>query len=113
MRDRRGSGFDPRVLDAFLAVEQRLAAQATGPEVGLPSAAGASAFGPPARGALSPREREVLQLAADGRSALEIAQALVLSPGTIKTHFHRIYAKLEARDRAGAVATGLRRGLID
>ena len=61
---------------------------------------------------LTPREREVLQLAADGRSTNDIAALLVVSPGTVKTHLQHIYAKLEARDRASAVAIALRLGLI-
>jgi PAS domain S-box-containing protein len=61
---------------------------------------------------LTPREQEVLQLAAEGSSTSEIAAALVLSSGTVKTHFQHIYAKLDARDRAAAVATALRLGLI-
>jgi DNA-binding CsgD family transcriptional regulator len=62
---------------------------------------------------LSPRQREVLQLAAEGLSTREIADVLVLSPGTIKTHFQHIYEKLDARDRASAVAAALRHELID
>jgi len=108
MREGRGTTFDPDVLDAFFAADERLAAglppASPGPR---PAAAGKE------RGALSPRERQVLQLAADGHSALDIADALFLSPGTVKTHFQRIYAKLGARERAAAVATGLRRGLIE
>jgi PAS domain S-box-containing protein len=61
---------------------------------------------------LTPREREVLQLAADGRSTRDIAGLLVVSPGTVKTHLQHIYAKLDARDRASAVATAMRLGLI-
>jgi PAS domain S-box-containing protein len=61
---------------------------------------------------LTPREREVLQLAADGRSTRDIAGLLVVSPGTVKTHLQHIYAKLDARDRASAVATAIRLGLI-
>lgn len=61
---------------------------------------------------LTPREREVLQLAAEGRSTRDIAGLLIVSPGTVKTHLQHIYAKLEARDRASAVATGIRLGLI-
>ncbi len=113
MHDGRRSDFDPDVLDAFLAVDDRLAEEMAGPEVGLPSALGRVARGPMPPRTISPREREVLQLAADGRSPREIAELLVVSPGTVKTHFQRIYAKLEARDRAAAVATGLRRGLIE
>jgi PAS domain S-box-containing protein len=61
---------------------------------------------------LSAREREVLQLAADGGSTRAIADILVLSPGTVKTHFEHAYAKLGVCDRAAAVAEALRRGLI-
>jgi PAS domain S-box-containing protein len=63
-------------------------------------------------GILTPRERAVLQLAADGRSPPEIARILLVSPGTVKTHFQHIYRKLGAHDRGSAVAKGLRGGLI-
>jgi DNA-binding NarL/FixJ family response regulator len=62
---------------------------------------------------LTPRELEVLQLAAHGKSAPEIAQELFVSRDTIKTHLKHVYAKLEVHDRAEAVAEGLRRGLIE
>jgi PAS domain S-box-containing protein len=61
---------------------------------------------------LTPRERQVLQLAAEGRSTREIADLLILSPGTVKTHLHHIYTNLGARDRASAVATAIRLSLI-
>lgn len=53
--------------------------------------------------ALSDRELEVLRLMAAGLSNREIARQLVLSLGTVKTHLHNIYGKLEARNRAQAV----------
>ena len=62
---------------------------------------------------LTPREREVLQLAAEGLSGPSIAERLVVSPGTVKTHFSNIYEKFGVGDRAAAVARGLRFGLID
>ena len=62
---------------------------------------------------LTPRELEVLQLAAYGLSGRKIAHQLVVSPSTIKTHFNHIYEKLGAADRAAAVATALRLGLIE
>jgi len=62
---------------------------------------------------LSPRELEVLRLAAEGRSGPEIARHLVVSPSTVKTHFEHIYAKLGVGDRAGAVAYAMRAGMID
>ena len=52
---------------------------------------------------LTPREAEVLKLIAAGRSNAEIAQTLVLSPATVKTHVNRIFYKTGARDRAQAV----------
>jgi PAS domain S-box-containing protein len=61
---------------------------------------------------LTPRQRQVLQLAAEGRSTREVARLLAVSPATVKTHLHHIYANLEAQDRASAVATALRLGLI-
>lgn len=62
---------------------------------------------------LTPREREILQLASQGLTVPSIAERLVLSPATVKTHFQNVYAKLPASDRASAVAQALRRGLID
>jgi two-component system nitrate/nitrite response regulator NarL len=61
---------------------------------------------------LTPRERDVLQLAADDLSAPGIAQQLRLSPATVNTHFGHIYVKLDVNSRAGAVAKAMRLGLI-
>jgi DNA-binding CsgD family transcriptional regulator len=61
---------------------------------------------------LTAREREVLQLASYGGTAATIAERLVLSPGTVRTHLGNIYTKLGVGDRAAAVAEGIRRGLI-
>jgi PAS domain S-box-containing protein len=62
---------------------------------------------------LTPRELEVLQLAARGHTAPQIAEELVVSRDTVKTHLRHVYAKLEVNDRAAAVAQALRLGLID
>jgi DNA-binding CsgD family transcriptional regulator len=62
---------------------------------------------------LTPREIEVLALAAEGKTVPELAQELVLSPATVKTHFSNIYEKLEVGTRAAAVATAMRLGMID
>lgn len=61
---------------------------------------------------VSPREREVLELLAEGLSNRQISDRLVVSLETIKTHVRNILAKLGAESRAQAVATGLRDGLI-
>jgi DNA-binding NarL/FixJ family response regulator len=62
---------------------------------------------------LTPREVEVLQLAANGRSGNEIAASLTVTPATVKTHFERIYLKYGVSNRASAVAKAIREGLID
>jgi LuxR family maltose regulon positive regulatory protein len=53
---------------------------------------------------LSARELEVLQLLAQGLSNREIAENLIISPGTVKTHVHNICGKLNVRNRTEAVA---------
>ncbi len=67
----------------------------------------------PQRGTLSPRELEVLSLVADGTTNREAAAKLFISEASIKTHLLHIYAKLDVRDRAQAVAEAYRRGLLD
>jgi DNA-binding NarL/FixJ family response regulator len=61
---------------------------------------------------LSPREIEVLKLVADGATNQVAARKLLVSETTIKTHLLHIYTKLGVRDRASAVATAYKRGLI-
>ena len=65
------------------------------------------------RAPLTPREVEILQLAADGLTAPEIAEVLVVSRHTVRTHFRNIYGKWRVPDRAAAVAEAFRQGLID
>lgn len=61
---------------------------------------------------LTDREMDVLRLLAAGRRNREIAEALVVSEATVKTHVNNIFAKLGARDRAGAVVRALELGLL-
>lgn len=63
--------------------------------------------------ALSPREREVLELMAQGMSNGEIAGALFLSETTVKTHVGRILAKTASRDRVQAVVFAFEAGLVE
>jgi two-component system nitrate/nitrite response regulator NarL len=62
---------------------------------------------------LSSREREVLNLIAQGLSAPEIGKRIHLSTTTVKSHLHTLYEKLGVSDRAAAVAEGMRRGLLE
>ena len=64
-------------------------------------------------GSLTPREIEVLALAADGLSGRELADELALSPATVKTHLKNVYMKLGVNSRAAAVARAIRLGVID
>ena len=61
---------------------------------------------------LTPRELEILDLAAAGCNGPMIAARLVVSAATVRTHFEHIYEKLDVRDRAAAVAKAMRLGLI-
>ena len=62
---------------------------------------------------LSPREREVLQLLADGMGVSQISRQLFISDSTTKTHISKLYDKLGAGNRAQALMTALRLGLLE
>ncbi len=90
-----------RLIEAFVSGDH-----AGGDRVPGPAPAGAGVE------KLTPREREVLALVGRGRSNTEIAQELVLSPLTAKTHVARLFAKLGARDRAQLVVAAYESGLV-
>jgi len=75
--------------------------------------AGAAAPEAPEAPAITPRQADVLTLASHGMTCNEIAEQLVLSPGTVRTHLENVYLKLGVSDKAAAVATALRHGLIE
>jgi DNA-binding NarL/FixJ family response regulator len=62
---------------------------------------------------LTTREREILQLLADGMSNADVATQLFISQETVKSHVRHILAKLEADTRTHAVAIALREAIID
>jgi DNA-binding NarL/FixJ family response regulator len=62
---------------------------------------------------LTAREREILQLLADGMSNADVARRLVISQETVKSHVRHILAKLEADTRTQAVAIALRESIIE
>jgi DNA-binding CsgD family transcriptional regulator len=67
----------------------------------------------PAPPKLSGRESEVLSLLADGLGTSEIASSLFMSESTAKTHITHIYQKLGAVNRAQALVSAMRLGLLD
>lgn len=71
------------------------------------------ATGRDGRDILTPREREILQLLADGNSNADVAARLFISQETVKSHVRHILAKLEADTRTQAVAIALREAMID
>lgn len=61
---------------------------------------------------LSEREREIMQLVAEGRSSKEIADLLSIAPSTVETHRAHLFQKLDVRNTAELVLYAVRRGLI-
>lgn len=66
----------------------------------------------PSGGDLTPREREILRMVAEGRSSPEIARDLDLSVKTVEGHRGRIMAKLDSKNVAGLVRHAIRLGLV-
>ncbi|WP_432097542.1 response regulator [Streptomyces sp. bgisy100] len=85
---------------------------AQGPAGDGPGGTGRRAADAERLAALTGREREVLVLVAGGLSNDEIAERLVVSPLTVKTHVNRAMAKLRARDRAQLVVIAYESGLV-
>jgi DNA-binding NarL/FixJ family response regulator len=88
---------DEVFLDA--AVARRLAQEIRAPHSGL--------------GALTPREREILVLVAEGRSNREIAAHLVISERTARTHVSNLLGKLNLSSRTQAALVAIREGLVE
>jgi DNA-binding NarL/FixJ family response regulator len=78
----------------------------------LPAAPRAERADSTTGGALTPREREVLALLAEGVGNKTIAWKLAISEHTVKFHVASIMGKLNATSRTEAVAVGIRKGLI-
>jgi RNA polymerase sigma factor (sigma-70 family) len=62
---------------------------------------------------LTPREREVLELLAEGLTMQQIGRRLTISPRTVETHVAKLYRKLEVRSRVQAIAKAASLGLLE
>jgi DNA-binding NarL/FixJ family response regulator len=89
-----GAYFDPRIAHIVLS-------KVTGNDTGTPASS-----------PLTPRETEVLRLAAGGAGNTEIAERLHIGLGTVKNHIRDILEKMAASDRTQAAVEALRRGYI-
>jgi DNA-binding NarL/FixJ family response regulator len=96
----RGAGPDELRSAVAAAVEQERFVDPAVPQSG-------------SRGRLTRRQRQILQLLANGGSTTIAAEELQVSEETVRTHTKNILARLEARNRAHAVAIGLRESLIE
>jgi DNA-binding NarL/FixJ family response regulator len=112
-----GKGVGPQeLLDAIRVVaegEALLSPKATSALVAqFASSTPPTSASPAALDALTARERELVRLVASGMSNDEIADQLVISPLTAKTHVNRAMMKLDARDRAQLVVIAYQSGLM-
>lgn len=96
----RGAGPDELISAVTAAAEQERFVDPAVPQRGH-------------HGRLTRRQRQILQLLADGGSTTIAAEELQVSEETVRTHTKNILARLEARNRAHAVAIGLRESLIE
>lgn len=111
----RGTG-DPAaatgVADAARTVAHRLGARPLLDELVLLGSAPGRATAPSVSGSLTPREREILTLVAEGRTNGEIGRQLFIATKTVSVHVSNILAKLDASSRTEAAAVARRRGLL-
>ena len=90
------SAISKHVVDAYLDRD----AKGTAPEEGAPL------------DGLTPRQREILQLVAEGKSTKDVARLLNLSVKTVEAHRGQIMTRLEIHDLAGLVRYAIRTGLV-
>ncbi|MFC7493407.1 MULTISPECIES: response regulator [unclassified Nocardioides] len=103
-------GKDTRAGDVVNAALHAVKAPQSFLCAGLPGAMMRRASSAPTR--LTPREQEVLELLADGLGGAGIAKRLYMGESTAKTHITHIYDKLGASNRAQALVTAMRTGLL-
>jgi two-component system, NarL family, response regulator DegU len=103
---------DCSIDDISAAITSALNGEKTFLEPAEAEAVEANAEKDSAKGIITAREAEVLQMIADGRNTSEAAKELYVSVKTVKNHLASAYAKLDAHDRTPAVLRAARLGLI-
>jgi DNA-binding NarL/FixJ family response regulator len=88
---------------------QRTSEQSAGANAGGPAHSGS----PPGSEKLTPRQREILQLIAEGNTTKEIAKKLEISVKTVETHRTQLMERLDIHDIAGLVRYSIRVGLVE
>lgn len=101
----------PDVVDALLAVSR--GEKVVAPELQAAVVSQIRMRASADRPMLTPREQEILVLMSRGLSGPEIARQIFISPSTVKSHTEKLYDKLGVSDRAAAVATAMRMGLLE
>jgi DNA-binding NarL/FixJ family response regulator len=104
-----------RLIQAYVVAQaEGTPATVAGPGPSAANGSPRAANGSPraAIAGLTQRERDILTLVAAGMSNKEIAEELVLSPLTVKTHVSRVLGKLAARDRAQLIVIAYEGGLV-
>ncbi|HEY1971666.1 MAG TPA: response regulator transcription factor [Pseudonocardia sp.] len=107
-----------QVLEGYATIDPAVQHHLVDAIAASPAAAGPPAPSPPDPprprlvDELTPREAEVLSLIANGLSNSEIADRLVISEGTVKSHINRLLAKIQVRSRAQAVTYAFQHGLV-
>ncbi|WP_102128083.1 helix-turn-helix transcriptional regulator [Deinococcus planocerae] len=105
-------GTDATPAELLAGVLAAAAGLAALPPEDMPAAPDESEDPDPGGVTLTPRERDVLSLLAEGLSNKRAARELGVSESTVKFHVQAVYSKLGVQSRAGAVARGVHLGLI-
>lgn len=110
--DRKKPAGGPQLIDVARVRTRRVRRKSDNPWCNMEAVSEDPDRGSPAV-SLSPREQECLQWVCRGKSSSDIGTILSLSPRTVDSYLEKVCSKLRVRTRIEAVASAVRRGLID